>query len=238
MCTPIARNSSISRAAWFGGNASHRQIGLNGLFADLVQLVQRDQRRFAAIGRNLARLEQARQYAAVIQDNREVLERQPLEHLGYRADLLRFDHRRRRSDGVDIALVELPEPPAGRTLRSPDRLDLVPLEDLRQHRLVLGDDASEGHRQVVAQREVRLARCLVLASLQNLEDELAAFFPVLPQKRVDVLGCWRLDGLEPIAVVHLADNPDHVVAAPHIVGQKIAHAARRLRRYRLSGHYM
>ena len=80
---------------------------------------------------------------------------------------------------VDVALVELAEPSAGRPIGTPDRLDLVALEEPRQLALVLRDDARERHREVVAQREVGLAARLVLAALEDLEDQLVAFFAVL-----------------------------------------------------------
>ena len=90
-----------------------------------------------------------------------------------------FDDRRGRPDRVDVALVELAEAAARRAIRPPHGLNLVPLEELRQLRLVLRDDARERHRQVVAQRQVGLAARLVLAALQDLEDELIALFAVL-----------------------------------------------------------
>ena len=102
---------------------------------------------------------------------------------------------------VDVALVELAESAARRPIGAPHGLNLIALEDLRQLRLVLGHDTRERHRQVVAQREIGLAAGLVLAALENLEDELVAFLAVLAEQCLDVLGGRRLERLEPVAIV-------------------------------------
>ena len=80
-----------------------------------------------------------------------------LEDLGDRAEDLRVHDRRRRPDRVDVALVELAEPPARRPIGPPHRLNLIALEERRQLALILGDHASERNGQVVAKREVGLA---------------------------------------------------------------------------------
>ena len=59
--------------------------------------------------------------------------------------------------------------------------------------------------------------------------------PYLPEQRLDVLERRRLERLEPVALVHVAHDADDVLAAADIVGQKIARAARGLRRL-LVGH--
>ena len=64
---------------------------------------------------------------------------------------------RRRADRIDVALVELAEAALLRPVGPPHRLDLIALEEPRQLRAVLGDDPRQRHRQVVAQRQVRLA---------------------------------------------------------------------------------
>ena len=65
-------------------------------------------------------------------------------------------HRQRpASDAIHIALVKLPVSSTLRSLGAPDRLHLVPSKRQNQLALVGGDDASEGHRQVVAQGLIR-----------------------------------------------------------------------------------
>ena len=91
---------------------------------------------------------------------------------------------------------------------------------------MLGDHPRERHREVVAQRQVGFARRLVLAAAQHLEYELGAFVAVLARQGLDVLERRRLERLEPVAPVHVLHDADDVVAAPDIVGEKIAHAAR------------
>ena len=91
---------------------------------------------------------------------------------------------------------------------------------------MLGDDAGERHRQVVAQRQVGLARRLVLAAAQHLENELVAFFAVLARQRLDVLERRRLQRLEAVAAVDVLDDTDDVFAAAHVLRQEIAHPTR------------
>ena len=93
---------------------------------------------------------------------------------------------------------------------------------------MLGDDARERDRQVVPQGEIRPAARLVLAALEDLEDELVALFPVLAQERLEVLHRRRLERLVPVPLVHRGDDANDVLATAHLVGQKVAHAARRL----------
>ena len=66
----------------------------------------------------------------------------------------RLDNRRGRTQRVHVALIELPEAAACRTIGAPHRLDLIPLEQLRQLCLVMRDHPGQRHRQVVAQPEV------------------------------------------------------------------------------------
>src|SRR3979409_1282355 len=132
----------------------------------------------------------------MIQLNLEVAKAQSGEYVSPPRQFSHFHEGRRRSNGVDIALVELAEPAPGRPVRTPDGLNLVPLEKLRQLVLVLGDDAREGDGQVVPEREVGFAAGLVLAAAKNLENELVAFVAVLPQQRVDVFESRCLERLE------------------------------------------
>jgi hypothetical protein len=57
---------------------------------------------------------------------------------------------------------------------------------------------------------------------------LIAFFAVLAGKCFDVFDGGSLEGFKAISLVHLFDDADHIIAPPHIGGEKVAHAARRL----------
>ena len=162
----------------------------------------------------------------MIEANHEVGEPEPLQHVADRSADLDFDDRRARPDRVDVALIELSKPSARRPIGPPHRLNLVALEEPRQLAAVLGDDARQRHRQVVAQRQVRFPRCLVLTTAQDLENQLRALVAVLPGERLDVLQRRRFERLEAIAPIDVPDHANHVVPAPYIVGQKITHSAR------------
>src|SRR5690606_8300400 len=131
-------------------------------------------------------------------------------------------------------LVELAEASPRRPVGAPHGLDLEALEELRQRVPVLGDDARERHRQVVAQCEVGLAGRLVLAALQDLEDQLIAFLAVLAEQRLDVLDGGRLERLEPVALVDAADDADDVLPPTDVGRQEVAHPARGRR----AGHWL
>src|SRR5204863_9670597 len=126
------------------------------------------------------------------------------------------------------ALVELAEPAARGTIGAPHRLDLVALEESRQLAAVLGDDARERDREVVAEREIGLAGGLPFAAAQHLVYELVALFAVLAGQRLDVLECRRLERFEAVALVDAAHDVDHILTPPHVAGQEVAHPARRL----------
>ena len=68
----------------------------------------------------------------------------------------------------------------------------------------------------------------MLATLENFEDELIAFFTILAHQRLDVFNGGSFQRLETIALVDLLDDADNVFAFAHVGGQKVAHAARRL----------
>ena len=175
---------------------------------------------------NAEALEHAVQQAAMIEPNHEVAEPQPAEHIAHRGEHFRFDHGRARPDGVDVTLIELAEPAPGRTVRPPHRLNLVALEEARQLAAVLGHHPRERNREVVAQRQVGFARRFMLTPAQHLEYELGALVAVLSRQGLDVLEGRRFERLEPVAPVHVLHDADDVVAAPDILGEKIAHAAR------------
>src|SRR5262249_52055131 len=179
--------------------------------ADLVELVDGHERGIMQTRRHLEAVEQGTQELPVIQSDPEVAESECVQYLGDGDQDLRLDDWRRRSDRVDVALIELAKAAARRAIGAPHRLNLIPLEELRQLVLVLCNDARERDGEVVAQREVGLAGVLVLAALENFENELVAFFAVLAEQRLDVLECRRLEGLEAVALVDVADDADHVL---------------------------
>ena len=175
--------------------------------------------------------------APMIQPDRRNRRSRARHHLADGGEDFDFDDGRRRSDRVDVALVELAKPAARRTVRAPHRLNLIALEELRQLVLILRDDASERHGQVVPERQVRLAGSLVLAPFQDLENELVALFAVLAEQRLDVLEGRRLERLETVALVHTTNDIDHVLTTPNVVGQKITRPSRWFGRL-LVCHYM
>src|SRR6476661_683634 len=73
----------------------------------------------------------------------------------------------------------------------------------------------------------------MVAAPQDLENELVAFFAVLPEQRLDVLEGWRLERLEPVALVDLADDAHHILPPADLLGQKIPCTAGRLSRHQL-----
>src|SRR5688500_11320052 len=96
--------------------------------------------------------QQARENRSVIQQDSVICESQTRHDFADRRQELRLDDERRRSDRIDIALEELAESPARGAIRTPDRLNLIPLEELRQLVLILRDDPRQWNSQVVAQR--------------------------------------------------------------------------------------
>ena len=177
-------------------------------------------------GWHTARLEQARQRFPVIQPDREVGKPELFQHISRSGEDLGLHHHRLRPDGVDITLIELPEPPLLGPVGAPDRLHLVALEELRQSGPVLRDDAGERDREVVSKREIGLARIGALAAFEDLEDELVALFSILAEQRLDVLDGRRLERLEAVALVHRGDHIDDVLPATDVLRQEVAHASR------------
>ena len=164
----------------------------------------------------------------MIQADGEVVEAECCQYVARGGEDFSFDDGRACADAVNVALIELAEAPARGAVCAPDGLNLVTLEELRELVAVLRDDARERHRQVVAQREVCLARLLVLAPLEDFEDELVALLAVLPHQGLYVLDRGRLKGLEAVTLVSLLDDAHDVLAPPNVRGEKVAHAARRL----------
>ena len=193
--------------------------------ADLIELVERDERLAVLRLRNAGAFENGGERAPVIEPDRELLERERRHHIAHRREDLRLDDERGRADGVDVALIELAKASARGPVGAPYRLNLIALEEARQLVLILRDDARERDGEVVPEREIGLARSLVLSAAQNLENELAPLLAVLPGERLDVLERGRLERLESVPLVHLADDVDDVLTASDLVGEKVACAA-------------
>jgi hypothetical protein len=172
--------------------------------------------------------EHAREHLTVVESDSEVRESQSGQYVARGGEDFGFDDGRACADAVNVALVELSEAAARGAVCAPDGLNLVALEEARELVAVLRDDARERHRQVVTQSEVGLARPFVLAALEYLEDELVALLAVLPHQRLYVLDRGRLQRLEAVALVHGLYDADDVLAPPHVRGEEVAHAARRL----------
>ncbi len=172
--------------------------------------------------------EHGAQQTAMIQSNPEVLESEALQHFGRGTEQLGLDDQRRRSDGVDIALVKLAEATLLRSVGPPHRLHLIALEKLGQLGAILRDHAREGHRQVVAERQISLTAPAFFTALEDAENQAVALLAVLPHQRVDVLGRWRFERFEPVTLVHAGDDAHHVLAPADVVGKKIAHPTRRV----------
>ena len=124
-------------------------LGRDALDFDLVQLVERDERCSMQRLRHAGRVQHFRQQDAVIEAEIEIAETQFGQDLTDNAAQLRFHNGRCRTERVDVALVELTEAPARRTIGAPHRLNLIPLEQLRELALVMRDDTCQRHRQVV-----------------------------------------------------------------------------------------
>ena len=69
---------------------------------------------------------------------------------------------------------------------------------------------------------------LVLAALQDLENELVALFAVLAEKRLDILERGSLERLETISLVHVSNDTDDVFPPAYLIREIVARATRRL----------
>src|SRR5207244_1582447 len=123
-----------------------------------------------------------RQRTTMVEANLEILKSQPSKNFADGGQKFGFHHGACGPDGVNVALIELAEPAPGRPVGAPDRLNLIALNKPRQLVLILRDDARQRHRQVVPQGKVGYAARLVVAAAENLEDQLVAFFAVLPEQ--------------------------------------------------------
>ena len=126
----LARQERVQhRAPRISRDSPALQLGQHLVGPNLVELVDHHQR-VAVLGRlDTAALEQRGQHPAVVHADLEGLETEAAEDLADGGEQFDLDHRRRRADRVDVALIELAEPAAGRPVGTPHRLNLVPLED-------------------------------------------------------------------------------------------------------------
>ena len=143
-------------------------------------------------------VQESRQHPPVIQPDREIAKAQRDQHVADRGAQLGLDHHRARTDRIHVALVELAEAAARRPIGAPHGLNLIPLEELRQLAAILGDNACERHRQIVTKRKIGFPGRFMLAAAEHLENQLVAFFAVLPRERLDVLQRRRLERLEAV----------------------------------------
>ncbi len=130
---------------------------------DLVDLAQYSKLQLALS--HAQAFEEAAQQLAVVQLHLEVADAQLGEHrMDHRQDFgVVTDAQRILADHVDIALVELTEAPALRTLAAVHALHLITTEWKAQVVLVLGDIARQRHGQVEAQ--CKLGQPTVLGTL-------------------------------------------------------------------------
>jgi hypothetical protein len=183
-------------ASQLGGDLGRRE---------LVQLVEGDQDPGSRLGRDREGLQQAGQHAAGVEREAEAADPQPGEHVIHRGDDLRVGQRRGGAEGVHVALGELAVPAPARPVRAPDRPDRVALVRDRQLAAVRGGHPRQRHRVVVTQRQVGLAGALVLATAQDLEDQLVALVAVLAEQHVQPLEGRRDQRLEPVPGEHRPD---------------------------------
>ena len=126
------------------------------------------------------------------------------------------------ADRVGVELGELAEAAGAGLLVAPHGADGVAAEGLGQPVEVLGDVAGERRGQVVAQAHP----LLVLV----LEREHAGVGPVLVgqelAERIGVLDGRRLQRLEAVALVHLANGGQHAAGRAHVVRRRVLEAFR------------
>ncbi len=77
-----------------GRHAALPQLAFDALQADLVELVERHERRAVHLRRNAGGVQQPAQDAPVVQLQREVVETEPGQHVGHRRAQFRFHHHR------------------------------------------------------------------------------------------------------------------------------------------------
>src|SRR5205823_15052498 len=104
------------------------QLPLHSFDTDLVQLIDGDEHASMFARMDLERFHQRGEKAAIVQSNDEIVEAKSVQHLAHRRQLFCLDDELSRTDGIDVALVELAEPPFRGPIGAPHRLNLIPLE--------------------------------------------------------------------------------------------------------------
>ncbi len=208
-------------ASRLGGQTAADQLADYLVRRQLIQLVQRDQRAGAEVRRHCQRLEQARQHPPRVELDGELRQLQRGEYVVLRAQRLGIRQQRRRAQRVQVALGELAVPVLAGTVGSPHGADHVPLVRRGQLAAVSGHDPRQRHRQVIPQRKVGLARCLVLAAPEDLENQLVAFVAVLAQQHIESLEGRRLQRLVAVAAEHVADDREGMLALVHLRGEEV-----------------
>ena len=212
-----------------------QQILFDAVHADLVKLVQRNQRAADFLLLKARRERRRRQHPAVVDVDGEGVQVCLGEDLA--------EHRRRRrnqldlrqaavvAQNVDVALGKLAEASLLRVVRAPDVAKLHRLERGRQLLLVVRVVARQRHGQVVAQAVVRqlavalVQRALKLrAALHHLEDQLLVVAALLAGQVLDVLHHRRFDLHEAARAVGFLNHAEHMLAQAHVGGEHIAHA--------------
>ena len=131
--------------------------------ADLVELVDGDERALAQLGRDAPRSEDAGQDAPVVEADGASAEAERVERRDGGGEQLELGERAGLADDVDVALHELAVAALLRALGAPHRRDLDGAEHGRQRGAVRRVEPGQRHREVVAQAEVgereRVAGC-------------------------------------------------------------------------------
>ena len=170
------------------------------------------------------RLHHAVEHLAVVDLDHIVAARDPqrLEAIGRHHADLRIRRGRGRADRVGVELHELAEASWSRLLVAEHPARAIGAVGFRQPVVVLGDIARERRGQVIAQRQPLL--------VVVLEREHALVRPILVgQKLAERVGIFderRLDRLEPIERVDLADLGDHRFGGGEIAGVAVCESAR------------
>ena len=157
----------------------------------------------------------------------EIFKAKALEDPGYGRENICLREQAGCTGYVDVALVKFSKTASSRPVGSPDRLDLVALEEAGQIS-ILGNDPGEGDRQVVAEAEVGQVSFLDLvlltrppqgiSSVQDPVEQLVPFFPVFSYQGGKVFYARGFNRLEAVLLINLSDETDHVVTPGQLFG--------------------
>ena len=220
------------------------QGGAQVVLAPLVELVHLAQhgRLLLAVDDPQVLVEAAQQLAVVDLDGERADGQVGEDRVDDRRALGVVAHRQLvLADDVDVALVELAEPPALRPLAPVDPLHLVAPEREGQLVLVLGDVARQRHGQVEAQRQLGVCRLLAVGGLLTAglarllqraggldEVDLALGLAAgLGQQHLGALEDGRLDRQEAEALVAGPDGVQHPLEGHLVVRQELEGSGRR-----------